>query len=121
MSQWFGQSWGAPCCDPDDHVATPVFMACLHCKEPILPDAQGLMMPLVESPERCSICAVHLDCYLQRILPHGPDCPHCRGKELSNHALRCEYRQNGGDCNCVPLEEFVPSSPGVSGPGEREG
>ena len=106
MSGWFGKSWGAPCCEPEEHFATPVREPCLYCGELILAGDQGLLMPIVNPDERSArVAAAHLDCYLKRILPHGPDCPHCRGKERDEHALRCEYRQSGGDCNCIGLEE----------------
>ena len=104
MSWWFGKSWGAPVCDPEDHAETPVGSKCWRCKECIAKDDQGVTMPLV-GVEGVTMIHAHLDCYLESILPHGPDCKHCRGKERGQHALRCEYRQ-GGDCNCVDVEDL---------------
>ena len=105
MTQWFGQSWGAPICDPEDHCATPVRDPCLHCRELILVGDQGLVMPLVEGAI-LRMVAMHLDCYLRRVLPHTRECPHCRGKERDEHARQCNYRQGGGNCNCVALEDL---------------
>jgi hypothetical protein len=107
VSGWFGESWGAPCCKPDDHVETPVDQTCLRCGEPIASGDQGLTMVHVEScdPPVASVRATHLDCFLKQILPHGPDCPRCRGMGRNQHALRCEYRRGGSECNCVDIED----------------
>lgn len=104
--KWFGKSWGAPCCDPEDHVPTPVRETCLHCLELILVGDQGITAPLVLGPDRVVMSAAHLDCFLKRVLPHGPECPHCRGRARKDHALRCNQRQTGGDCNCIALEDL---------------
>lgn len=103
MTGWFGQSWGAPVCDPEDHVDTPVGKACIECLESIVSGDQGITMPLLLA-EGSMIIAYHLDCYLRKIRPHGPDCPRCRGKPIERHHARCEYRA-GRACNCVALED----------------
>lgn len=106
MTGWFGESWGAPVCDPEDHVRTPVGRACLWCGKPIEAGDQGLLTPCVNRAWPVTIEAEHLACLLKRVLPHGHDCPHCRGMERNQHALRCEYRQGGGECNCVDVESL---------------
>jgi hypothetical protein len=40
---------------------------CLYCEKPIQAGDQGVMMPLVSIAKPV---AAHLDCYLERILPH---------------------------------------------------
>lgn len=105
MTGWFGKSWGAPCCDPEDHVATPIGKSCLHCGELILAGHHGFTMPLVHLDGSATVEVSHYECFMRRILPHGRECPHCRGKARSEHALRCNHRQTGGDCNCVALED----------------
>lgn len=107
MTHWFGQSWGAPACEPEDHIPVPVGSLCLQCKEPILVHDQGVTMPLVslEGEEYVTrSLAYHLDCWLKHILPHGPDCPRCRGLERGEHEERCAYRSEGGECDCVAGE-----------------
>jgi hypothetical protein len=105
MTGWFGKSWGAPCCDPETHVLTPVGSICWRCDERIAKDDQGVTMPFVPAEGSVDFLHAHLDCYLKTILPHGPDCPHCRGKERAQHHERCAYRAHGDDCNCVALED----------------
>lgn len=43
--KWFGQSWGAPICDPDEHCPTPVGERCARCLLPIGEREQGLIIP----------------------------------------------------------------------------
>jgi hypothetical protein len=109
MTQWFGKSWGAPCCEEDEHVATPVNEACTRCKEPIRPGDQGIASVLVGAISRrqafsAEMIYFHLDCYLRGILPHGPECPHCRGVEPRKHAPDCGMRTTGL-CTCIPMPE----------------
>jgi hypothetical protein len=104
MSFWFGKSWGAPVCDPEDHVPTPVGALCMRCQERIAKDDQGVTLPATGF-EGMTLAHWHLDCYLKTILPHGPDCMRCRGKEREEHHPCCEYRQGGGECNCVAVED----------------
>jgi len=65
--QWFGESWGAPICDPADHADTPTGQACARCEKPIEPGAQGLLVLHVgdiKPPERLPW---HLDCWLESL------------------------------------------------------
>ena len=101
MSGWFGKSWGAPACDPEEHFATPVGEACMRCGEPITESDQGIIMPVV-NPDLTSarVRPWHLDCLLEEILSHGPECPRCRGREREGHKMDCAYRRGGGECEC---------------------
>ena len=81
---WFGESWGAPCCEPADHVATPVGRKCLHCSKPIEATDQGFVSPYVRSEDGTgkgsmvsSLEPTHLDCFLAAILP-CKGCPNCQ-------------------------------------------
>lgn len=102
--KWFGKSWGAPCCEPEDHTDTPVGRHCFRCDELILVGDQGVSTPLVHK-DSVITTHEHLECFLRRIRPHGRECPYCRGKERSEHATRCESRQ-GGMCNCIDIEDL---------------
>lgn len=104
MTQWFGKSWGAPCCEEDEHVPTPLSARCVRCIEPILEGHQGIVTPLVSLDGASTLVAYHLDCYLKGILPHGPECPHCRGVEPSKHSPDCAIR-TAGFCTCIPMPE----------------
>lgn len=63
--KWFGRSWGAPVCDPEDHVSTPDGTPCERCKKPVGADDQGFVIPHLETPvtER----PWHLGCFLASV------------------------------------------------------
>lgn len=102
MTQWFGKSWGAPCCEAELHVETPVGFTCGRCLELILDGDQGFVMPHVRLDGKPAVMAKHLDCFLQSILPHGKDCPHCRGVDIDKHAPDCTMKTTGL-CSCQPM------------------
>ncbi len=102
MAQWFGESWGAPACEEDEHAPTPIGEPCARCREPILIGHQGLIMPAFGAERDPYAIAYHLDCYLQSVLPHGPDCSRCRGMEMNEHEPDCAYRSRGERCDCLP-------------------
>jgi hypothetical protein len=104
VTQWFGKSWGAPCCEEDEHVPTPVNELCARCRELLLEGDQGVVMPFVALGQ-AGFLAYHLDCYLKGILPHGPECPHCRGAVPIDHDRDCAYRLRGDNCTCIPMPE----------------
>lgn len=98
---WFGESWGAPCCEPEDHIPTPIGLQCGRCREPIKLGDQGVVAPAVTLAGAVIRIAHHIDCYVQVLLPHGPECPHCRGRERSEHYPGCAYRERGDNCDCI--------------------
>ena len=101
MTMWFGDSWGAPVCDPEEHCETPVGRPCLSCGGAIASGDQGFVMPHVELNGSASLQAHHRKCFLKTILGHGPDCEHCRGHDPSRHDSQCAYRLcRADDCNC---------------------
>jgi hypothetical protein len=67
--RWFGESWGAPVCDPKAHTETPVGAICLYCPDPIESDDQGFVVPhLGEADES----VVHRACLMHSILGYWP-------------------------------------------------
>lgn len=47
--RWFGESWGAPVCDPETHVETPAGKRCLGCPDEIEEGQAGVVV--LASPE----------------------------------------------------------------------
>lgn len=67
MVKWFGESWGAPICDPRTHIETPDGEACPECHKSIRPGDQGLEIPFIGRPEDPTVLDWHLDCFLKSI------------------------------------------------------
>ena len=72
--RWFGESWGAPVCDPEQHVETPVGMVCighdhLHSDRSafIVAGDQGVTMPYVRRTAPLVWVAFHLECWLHEV------------------------------------------------------
>lgn len=63
---WFGESWGAPACDPDRHKPTPVGDQCISCAQDILDGDQGMIIPFA-GMRPAVLGAHHLDCFLREI------------------------------------------------------
>lgn len=103
--RWFGDSWGAPVCMPERHVATPDSAPCAgRCGRRIGPGDQGVMLPLAEEPvavasaggpageegmeveTRVTWLGWHLECWIREI--GGP----CREHGI----LRCDGSGRAG-------------------------
>lgn len=76
--RWFGESWGAPVCDPRAHVETPVGMDCaghdhMHKARSgvVEPGDQGVTLPFYSTAGVITI-AYHLECWLHAIGGHVP-------------------------------------------------
>lgn len=106
MTLWFGKSWGAPICEPEMHVETPLFQRCYRCQESILKDDQGVVMPYQPMEGPPTWLAAHIDCFVKVTQPHGPECPHCRGVDIGKHAPDCR-RNETGICSCQPMPAGV--------------
>jgi hypothetical protein len=65
---WFGESWGAPCCDTERHVETPVGCSCVECDVPIGKRDQGFTSVVYPTRERISY---HRICFLRTVIPCG--------------------------------------------------
>lgn len=73
------------------------------CKEPIEAGDQGFVLPFstVEGGEPVTRqVAEHIECFLDDVLPHGPDCKRCRGLELETHSSSCLYKTDNLECSC---------------------
>ncbi len=107
--KWFGKSWGAPICDPEDHTATPLG-PCAKCEKPICENDQGLVVPHLEESGAFDR-GWHLDCFLGSIgvaalvnaakpggLPSsaGPTLTHVEGFCLCDDCLGPELRGKVG-------------------------
>jgi len=77
--KWFGASWGAPFCEADEHIETPVGETCVHCDEPIAENDQGIVY--ANGP------IAHLNCFLRGI--HG---------SLAHIEKRCSCYVPGATC-----------------------
>ena len=63
--RWFGESWGAPVCDPRAHVDTPVGETCAWgSAAPIKPSDQGIGIP---DGSTGLYVWYHLECWLRTI------------------------------------------------------
>lgn len=68
--KWFGESWGAPVCVPEDHVATPVGASCLRCHETVAAEDIGVMMPYfgaLDAP--VELIPMHHACLMRSVIP----------------------------------------------------
>lgn len=65
---WFGESWGAPVCQPERHVSTPVGAVCIECDKPIRMGDTGFNMAL-SGREPATTLAYHRVCFLRTIIP----------------------------------------------------
>lgn len=68
--KWFGESWGAPVCEPRLHAETPTDATCEHCRGPINPGDMGFLLPLASDFDGLFIeLAYHRFCLLATIIP----------------------------------------------------
>lgn len=67
--RWFGESWGAPVCDPADHVETPTGTPCTSCTEPIAASDRGLVVPLLGRATEPTLLPYHHMCFLGTVIP----------------------------------------------------
>ena len=72
-TRWFGESWGAPVCEPELHVDTPVGMVCIghdhlhsHRSAFIVAGDQGVTIPILGDPAGHRV-VYHLGCWLHEI------------------------------------------------------
>ena len=67
LSKWFGASWGAPVCEDDDHVDTPVGAICLRCDEAISAEDRGFLRVHI-AEGRATVRPIHLECDVRTII-----------------------------------------------------
>lgn len=66
---WFGQSWGAPVCDPARYLDVPDGSACIDCLDPILRSDAGLAVPFVYEVGSVTLTYHHIACWLRGLEP----------------------------------------------------
>ncbi len=76
--RWFGDSWGAPICDPDYKIDRPVGTKCLECARPITGRDRGVVtacssniwgswnFPVEGGSYR--VASYHLTCFLDQVI-----------------------------------------------------
>ena len=73
MISWFGPKWNKNCCDPNNHVKTPVGDKCAKCTSHIEEGEQGVILfsPTSIDVSSCDVevQAWHLNCLLKTLLP----------------------------------------------------
>jgi hypothetical protein len=62
---WFGESWGAPVCEPEQHTATPVGRICVECDNPVEDGDTGFVMPVTN----LGSLVYHRVCFLRTVIP----------------------------------------------------
>ena len=70
--RWFGESWGAPVCEPEDHIDTPINEDCARCRGAIEEGQQGVTVPYLTGRSGedgwMDRLAWHLDCWLAEVV-----------------------------------------------------
>ena len=67
----FGEKWDAPICDATVPVDTPVGQPCIGCHEPIGPDDQGFIHPLIHADGSAEDAPYHRECELLNVIGHS--------------------------------------------------
>lgn len=62
--RWFGESWGAPACQPENREPTPVGNKCIRCDQWFKHGDQGFLIPMYYPEEENLYAAWHRDCLL---------------------------------------------------------
>ena len=65
--KWFGNSWGAPICKPEDRADTPVGENCYLCEVAIMPSEIGVIMPYSGEAYAFLELPAHLQCLLNSL------------------------------------------------------
>lgn len=55
---WFGESWGAPVCDPERNVPTPVGFTCVECDKTVEDGDTGFLLWPNAYHRVCFLCTV---------------------------------------------------------------
>jgi hypothetical protein len=65
---WFGESWGAPVCDPETQVEVLEGTECGYCGRPIEAGDRGLAIPHVDADGE-TLVPWHIACFERSVLP----------------------------------------------------
>lgn len=66
---WFGPSWGAPVCEPERHLDTPMDELCIDCLVPFTEGDSGLSVPFVYEVGGWTLTHHHIACFRRGLLP----------------------------------------------------
>ena len=66
---WFGESWGAPVCEEDRHLGTPVGERCIDCLVEFVDTDQGLSVPFVYEVGSMTLTHHHHACWMRGLEP----------------------------------------------------
>jgi hypothetical protein len=84
MMNWFGESWGAPCCKELLFAPTPVGEPCAWCEEVFEEGDSGLLIPSVGEDLKATLSSYHRECFLRSIVGSvghiKGECPCCGGE-----------------------------------------
>jgi hypothetical protein len=64
---WFGASWGAPVCDKESHLDTPVGERCIDCLELLTDADRGLSVPFVYEIGSMTLTHHHHACFVRNL------------------------------------------------------
>jgi hypothetical protein len=67
-TRWFGYKPFAPICADTPRVATPVGQICAWCNEPILPDEDGFVLPMMHTCGHVDDRPWHLNCHMRSLI-----------------------------------------------------
>lgn len=68
MTQWFGYKPFAKACEPDGHAATPIGVSCVWCDDPIMPDDDGFLLPMMAACGHSVSRPWHLNCQIRSVI-----------------------------------------------------
>lgn len=69
---WFGESWGAPICDEDYHVETPIGRKCIYTDQTIRHDDRGFIVVSADTGARV---AALFEPFIRQITEQFPNTP----------------------------------------------
>jgi len=64
--KWFGESWGAPVCAPEDNSPLPE-APCAACEERFQANDQGVILPFLGGPGAPAELPYHLACFREAL------------------------------------------------------
>ncbi len=65
--KWFGESWGAPVCQPEDHVAGLPDAPCTCCNRAFVEGDIGVIVPLIGGPGDPKDVGYHHACFMESL------------------------------------------------------
>lgn len=65
--RWFGDNWGAPVCEPEAQIDTPLLAPCIRCNEWFHIGDRGVSLIASPSIHPSGRVAYHLMCFLEEV------------------------------------------------------